>query len=253
MPRSTDDRAPGDAPRVLQAALNGDLGRGSHTAVPLTPEELVRDAVACVAAGADALHLHPRDDEGRETFEPTVVDAVVERVRLACGAPVGVSTGAWIDPDLERRVALIRRWTAPDYASVNVSEPGFELVLDALRTADVGVEAAVWSPGDVERLAIAGPQPHLVRILVEPVDPPPEHALRIVDEIHAALDGVGATAPRLQHADGASTWLVLRDAIRRGWSTRVGLEDVRTLPDGAPAPGNAALVAAARKVMIERS
>jgi uncharacterized protein (DUF849 family) len=239
------DLAPGGRPRILQAALNGDHDPAVHPAVPRSPDELVRDAVACVAAGADELHVHPRDDDGRETLESAVIDPVVARVRAACEAPVGVSTGAWIEPDLERRAALVRRWSVPDYASVNVSEPGFRRILDALREAGVGVEAGVWSVEDVERLAAAGPQPHLVRVLVEPVEAPPEHACTIVAEIHAALDRAGVGGPRLQHGDGAAAWLLVDDASRRGLSTRIGLEDVQTLPDGSPARDNAALVAAA--------
>ena len=43
------------------------------------------------------MHLHPRGEDGRERLD--VVDAVVVQVRDACGVPVGVSTGAWIEPD----------------------------------------------------------------------------------------------------------------------------------------------------------
>jgi uncharacterized protein (DUF849 family) len=38
---------------------------------------------------------------------------------------------------------------------------------------------------------------------------------------------------------------VLREAVRQGLDTRIGLEDTRTTPDGAVADGNAELVAAA--------
>jgi uncharacterized protein (DUF849 family) len=34
----------------------------------------------------------------------------------------------------------------------------------------------------------------------------------------------------------------VQDAIERGYNTRVGLEDMLHLPDGTPAPHNAALV-----------
>jgi len=70
---------------LLQAALNGDRTRDDHPAVPLSASELARDAAACVAAGAGAFHIHPRDDEGRETLDATVVDAVVGEVRAAVG------------------------------------------------------------------------------------------------------------------------------------------------------------------------
>jgi uncharacterized protein (DUF849 family) len=42
------------------------------------------------------------------------------------------------------------------------------------------------------------------------------------------------------------TWILIEDAVRRGLDTRVGLEDTLYLPDGSHAPGNAALVRAAR-------
>jgi len=55
---------------VLQAALNGDRTRAEHAAVPLSAAELARDAAACVAAGAGAIHLHPRDADARESVAP---------------------------------------------------------------------------------------------------------------------------------------------------------------------------------------
>ena len=119
---------------LLQAALNGPFGKDHHPTLPVSVQELARDGAACVAAGAQAIHLHPRDADGAERLDAQVVDAVVAAVRDACGVPVGVSTGAWIEPDLERRLELIAGWSAPDYASVNLSEDGAaETMRDAAR------------------------------------------------------------------------------------------------------------------------
>jgi uncharacterized protein (DUF849 family) len=231
---------------LLQASLNGDLTTAAHAAVPVSAEELARDAVACVEAGAGAIHLHPRDGDGRERLEADVVDAVVRRVRDACGVPVGVSTGAWIEPDLERRLALVRAWRAPDFTSVNLSEPGAGPVMRAVLDAGVGIEAGVWSVDDAERLAASGLGARVTRILVEPVGGRAAETLALVGDIHAALDRLGLTAPRLQHGDGEPTWPLLTDAIRRGLDTRIGLEDTVLEPDGRPTTGNPALVRAAR-------
>jgi uncharacterized protein (DUF849 family) len=231
---------------LLQAALNGRSTTTDHPAVPESPEALVRDAVACVAAGARAVHLHPRDPSGRETLEPAVVDEVVRRVREACGVPVGVTTAAWVEPSASWRVSLVKGWRAPDYASVNVSEEGWLEVARALLDAGVGVEAGVWSVQDAHALAASGLAGELTRVLVEPPEVPREEAVALVNMIHAALDAGGVLAPRLQHGDGDATWVLLQDAVRRGLDTRVGLEDTLRLPDGTPAPDNAALVAAAR-------
>ena len=92
---------------LLQAALNGPFGKDHHPKLPVSAAELARDGAACVAAGAQAIHLHPRDADGAERLDAQVVDAVVAAVRDACGVPVGVSTGAWIEPDLGRRLELI--------------------------------------------------------------------------------------------------------------------------------------------------
>ena len=70
---------------LLQAALNGPFGKDVHPALPVSAAELARDAAACVAAGAHAIHLHPRDADGAERLEAHVVDAVVAAVRDAAG------------------------------------------------------------------------------------------------------------------------------------------------------------------------
>jgi uncharacterized protein (DUF849 family) len=102
---------------------------------------------------------------------------------------------------------------------------------------------------DVHRFEQSGFAQDVERVSVELNTAPPynlsgdlaEHA----SQIHAALDDLGVTAPRLEHGDGEWTWPLVEDAFRRGWATRVGFEDSIYLPDGSVAADNAALVAAA--------
>jgi uncharacterized protein (DUF849 family) len=218
---------------LLQAALNGPLTKNDHPAVPITAAELARDAKACVEAGAGAIHMHPRDSEGRESLHVAVIDAVVKEVRAACGVPVGVSTGAWIEPDLSRRLALIGEWTEPDYASVNVSEDGSLEVMRALRKRGIGVEAGVWSVADARALKESSLAGDLTRILIEPVDVRASEAVALVAAIREAV-GDGSM---LQHGDGEATWILLEDAISNRIDTRIGLEDIQT-----DTSGNEALV-----------
>ena len=108
---------------IVQACLNGAREPGFHSRLPLTPEAMAADAVACLQAGAAELHMHPRGEDVVESL--AAVDATVTRVRAACpGTLVGGSTGAWIENDIERTRACILNWSVlPDYASVNLSEP----------------------------------------------------------------------------------------------------------------------------------
>jgi uncharacterized protein (DUF849 family) len=207
---------------LLQAALNGPFTKDDHPSMPVTAAELARDAKACVEAGAGAIHMHPRDGDGRESLDAAVIDATVREVRAACGVPVGVSTGAWIEPDLERRLELISAWSEPDYASVNVSVDGWQRVFRALRERGIGVEAGVWTREDARALTESGLAGDLTRVLVEPVDADPAGAVALVAAISDELTG-----PILQHGDGDATWILVEDAIRRGFDTRIGLEDTR--------------------------
>lgn len=238
---------------LVQGALNGSRRQNEWAAIPCSVAELMAPAIDCVGAGADSFHIHPRNEEGAETLEPETINAVVANVQIAAGRPVGVSTGAWIEPDLDRRVALIGGWSAPDYASVNISGDGSARMMTALLERTIGIEAGIFCVADVETLARSGLSDRLMRVLIEvgetEAGSDSDLALAEVAAIHAALDRAGITAPRLQHGDGAVTWAVLADARRRGLATRIGFEDTLVLPDGSAARDNAALVLAAARYL----
>ena len=228
---------------MLKACLNGGLRRHEHPAVPITPAEVAADAVRCEAGGAAAIHVHPRDEEGRETLDVEAVDATVAALKRACRElPVGVSTGAWIEPDPRARVAAIESWRVlPDFASVNAHEEGAERVAAALHARGIGVEAGLWTPAAVA--AYQGWRVPCVRLLLECMEPDEGDALA---NGRAMLAALGArSVPVLLHAEGPAVWAVLREATRLGLHARVGLEDTRMMPDGTMAPGNRALVEAA--------
>ena len=233
---------------MLQACPNGGRTRAEHPAVPVSPDELARAAAAAVAAGARSLHVHPRGGHGRESVDAADVGAAVSAIRRACpGVPLGVTTGAWIEPDPDRRRALVAAWSVrPDFASVNFSEAGAAELCAALAGIGVGVEAGVWSVEDVARFAAA--RPPVVRILVEAPEPDLAAAEANVAAIERALDAAGIDAPRLVHGQDAAAWPILVAAARRGRDVRIGFEDVLLLPDGRPARDNAELVAAAVSV-----
>ena len=243
---------------LIKACLNGAREPGSHPRLPVTPTDLAADAQACEEFGAGALHLHPRDAEGRESLVAADVAGAVAAVRRACPElPVGVTTGAWIVPEPQRRTDLMREWadldpeSRPDFASVNVSEFGWEQVADALLDAGIGVEAGIWEPEDPARLAASGLAPRMLRLLVEPQSVDPEAAMRTADTLLDALRPLAADATLLAHGREAAAWPVLEWALDRELDTRIGLEDTFELPDGNRTPDNAALLAAARTYLME--
>lgn len=242
---------------LIKACLNGDRRPGEHPALPLSPAELAEDARRVVDAGMGALHVHPRRPDGSETLE--AAGAAVSAVRAACpGVPVGVSTGAWIEPDVERRLALIESWGSlpdggrPDFASVNLSEPGAPEVCAALFDAGIGVEAGLWSPEDAQRLLEIGIAERCTRLLIELVrERTAEEARETAREIEALMDRAGVATPRLLHGEGSVCWAMLEYGLERGYDVRVGLEDTLTMPDSGLARDNTQLASAARDLTTQ--
>jgi uncharacterized protein (DUF849 family) len=240
----------------LKACLNGGRSREDHPAVPLTPAELAASAAAVADAGAEAVHLHPRGADGRESLRAADIAAAVIAVRQACPAtPVGVSTGLWITGgDPAARHSAVAAWAGlppaarPDFASVNLSEPGWAGLCGVLASAGIAAEAGVWSIADAEQLATAGQAVDWLRILVEIIDVPAGKAIAAADEVLHRLDELHAAIPRLLHGEGPACWPLIAHAGTLRLPTRIGLEDTTASPNGSAVSGNAELVKLALQI-----
>ncbi|QIN83610.1 aldolase [Rubrobacter tropicus] len=238
------DDARVDRPRLLQAALNGDR---EHPATPRTPEEIAAEARAAVDAGAASLHLHPYDGDGRETLSAGPCAAALRAVRAACpGVPISLSTSAAIEPDPDRRSALVAAWTdLPDLVTANQGEEGILELCDRLVARGVGIEAGLLSLDDARAFVASGIAPRCARAMVEPLDADPEDAVAHAEAIERALTESGVGLEQVHHGYGVASWAVNRRAVTRGHGIRTGLEDTAVLPDGRETSGNGELVAAA--------
>ncbi|QLG28725.1 3-keto-5-aminohexanoate cleavage protein [Halorarum halophilum] len=233
---------------LLQAALNG--GR-EHPAAPHTPEELAVEAHAAVAAGAESLHLHPYDENDRQTLAAEPCAEALRAVRNACPeVPISLSTSAGIEPDPERRYELIAAWTElPDLVTANQGEKGIHDLCELLVERGIGIEAGLLSLDDAHAFVTSGVAPRCERVMVEPLDPDPDDAVALAESIERTVDDGGIQLEQVHHGDGIASWAVNRRAVARGHGIRTGLEDTTALPDGRPAKDNGELVAAAASLL----
>ncbi len=234
---------------LIEAALNGGRNRSQHPAIPQSSDELAQAARESVAAGAGAIHFHVRGPDGRESLAPSDVAAAVRAVRGAIsGTPFGVSTGAWILKDAALRHKMVSEWDVlPDFASVNFKEEGAVELASLLASRGLGIEAGLSDALGTEILVTSGLAPRLLRILLEPQENSADSALANVNAIEAALKAGGVKLPLLLHGLDATAWELLDAAAARGYDTRVGFEDVLTLPSGVLAASNAELVGEAAR------
>jgi uncharacterized protein (DUF849 family) len=232
---------------LIKACLNGSREMGAHAALPLSPTELARAARSAVEAGAGALHIHPRRADGTQSFAAEDCGAAFAAVRASCpGTPMGGTTAAWIEPDVQRRQTLIQAWQIlPDFVSVNFNEAGTPELCTLLLAKGIGVEAGLTTIDDAHLLLTLGIANRCTRLLIEPEEQEIAAALTTVTAIERVLDDAGVQTPRLLHGFEASTWPLLDAALQRGYDTRIGLEDTLLLPDGRQARDNAQLVSVA--------
>ncbi|WP_327405210.1 3-keto-5-aminohexanoate cleavage protein [Streptomyces sp. NBC_01288] len=229
---------------MVQVCLNGAREAADGWMVPVSPGALADSAVEAVAAGATDIHLHPKSPCGHDTLSPRVLAVTLDAIRTRVPVPVGVTTGAWAEPDPAARVERVRGWTIlPDHASVNWHEPGAEEVATALLDRGVGVEAGIWSGTEgAARFAVSPLRARVLRVLAEVTDPDADTAEASARALLSDL-GNAHGRPVLLHGEDGGAWPVLRLAGRLGLATRIGLEDTLLLPDGERALSNAQLVA----------
>jgi uncharacterized protein (DUF849 family) len=260
---------------LIKAALNGGRSRAEHPAVPITPEELSLAARESVAAGAGAIHFHVRAADGRESLDPEDVAKALNMVRSAIpGTPVGISTGAWILRDARLRHEVVSGWKVlPDFASVNFNEEGALPLAELLLCRGIAVEIGLSDVEGTRAFVASGVQlshrqviaeimlseaevflptgigSRCLRVLLEPFESTAEAALATLEQIEGMLDAAGVDLPRVLHGLNQTAWDLIDEAAARGYDTRVGFEDILTLPDGQQAPSNAALVSEAARRM----
>src|SRR5215472_10311647 len=106
------ERTVADRIRRIKACLNGRRDPADHPAVPVTPVQLAAAAAAAASAGAEAVHVHPRGTDGRESLRAADVGAAVAAIRSASPrVPVGVPSGG--DLSAQSRTSAIIGATRP--------------------------------------------------------------------------------------------------------------------------------------------
>ena len=236
---------------MLKAAINGIRKKSVHPNIPVTDSEILNDIKSSLKAGADAIHFHVRDKEGNESLFTEDLNRIFSLLRKELPyAKLGISTGEWILPDSKKRIEVIKSWEMlPDFVSVNFDEEAAEEISEILIGKNIGVEAGISFPDEAEKFVKSKIAERCLRILIEPIEQDITEAEKNINEIELILNKSNNSIPRLLHGFDKIVWDLIKISVKRGHSTRVGLEDTLTLPDGKIAKSNAELVKETLKVL----
>jgi len=236
----------------MVAPTGARRGKADHPAVPLCLPEIVAEATACHRAGADALHLHVRDEEGRHSLDPGRYAEALAELRHALPAlPVQITTEAAGLFDVAAQADCVRA-LRPDWISLSVREMARDLP-EAKRlyaeAHDMGcrIQHILFDDADLDLLIawradgtiLAGPL-EVIHVLGRYADGLPSHPSQVAGRL-APLQG---QARQMLCAFGSQEHACLIEAARHGADLRVGFENSLTAPDGTPWADNAASVAA---------
>ncbi len=248
-----------DRPCMVMVAPNGARRtRRDHPGLPLTAEELAREASACADAGATALHFHVRDEDGNHSLDPRLCREWLDRLKVAIEGRmvVQITTEAVGRHTPQEQMALVRD-VRPEAVSIaprelfgEGGEPDPETVdfLEWLREEGISPQFILYAPEEVERFhelrragRIPQKQPFLLFVLGRYLDPGQVVSPRLLNRFLAVHD---RACPWAVCAFGREETACLLAAAAMGGHVRVGFENSLRHGNGAFARSNAERVQA---------
>ena len=238
---------------VTVAAVGAELTREQQPNLPLTPDELARDASACQAAGAAIYHLHVRDADGAPTMDVETFRKAHDAITSATDLIVQFTTGGAVGDSADARTAPLA--LGPEMAtlttgSVNFGDevflnpaPLMDRLYTQMRSRGTLPEFEIFDAG---MIANAG-------ALYERHEADHHRHFDLVLGVPGALPwGPGVIPFLVGLLPSGCTWSatgigrahlpVSREAIAMGGHVRTGFEDVRYYEPGRLAVSNAELV-----------
>lgn len=121
---------------IISCAVTGSIHTPSMSPyLPITPQEIAKEAIAAAQAGAAILHLHARNPvDGRPAFDPAVYRQFLPRIHAETDAVINITTGGSPTMTLDERLAAALDVSA-EMASCNMGSINFAIfpVLDKLK------------------------------------------------------------------------------------------------------------------------
>jgi uncharacterized protein (DUF849 family) len=113
---------------VITCAVTGAIHTPSMSPhIPITPEQIIADALGAAEAGAAILHLHARNPiDGRPDQTPEAFGRFLPRIKQQTNAAINITTGGSPFMRVEERVLPAKQF-APEVASLNMGSINFGL------------------------------------------------------------------------------------------------------------------------------
>ncbi|MGB8817008.1 MAG: 3-keto-5-aminohexanoate cleavage protein [Rhizobiaceae bacterium] len=115
-------------PVIITCAITGSIHTPTMSPyLPITPDQIVVEAVAAAEAGAAIIHLHARDPQtGLPSGDPALFMDFLPRIKARTDAVLNISTGGSSRMTLDQRLAPAKA-AKPEMCSLNMGSMNFGL------------------------------------------------------------------------------------------------------------------------------
>jgi uncharacterized protein (DUF849 family) len=113
---------------IITAALTGNITLPTQTPyLPLTPQQIIDDAVRAANAGAASVHIHGRDPKtARPTTDPAVYREIAAGIKARSNVIVCITTGGTATMTPEERAQVVPA-LKPELATFNMGSINFSI------------------------------------------------------------------------------------------------------------------------------
>lgn len=242
-------------PFIMVAPTGARRTRIDHPEMPVTLPQILESAAACHRAGAGAIHLHVREDDGGHSLDAgRYLEALAELAHALPDMAVQISTEAVGIFDVAAQLKCLKA-VAPKWASVSIREiarsPDLaDAVYGTCHDAGTKVQHILYGVDDIALLRdwqskglVRPDQSDVICVLgrytAGQVSQP--------SDLDPFLADLAPETPWMVCAFGPSEHACLHYAAQRGGTLRVGFENSLTHEDGVTHADNAASITALRQ------
>lgn len=110
---------------VITLAPTGMIPTKKETPhVPITPEEIARDAYEAYKLGVSIVHVHARDEQGRPTYRKEIFEKIFKEIRRKCPEVIiCATTSGRVHPQVEHRTEVLDVY--PEMATLTLGSLNF--------------------------------------------------------------------------------------------------------------------------------
>lgn len=239
-------------PFIMVAPNGARRGKDDHSCLPIAIPETVSTAAACYKAGAHALHLHVRDEQGIHSIDAGLYsEALAELERQVPELEIQITTEAAGIFDVEAQFDCLQT-LKPKWASISVREIARDKTLapklyDLCAEQGTKIQHILYDINDIEQLqqwqqqGTVKTQQNSVLFVLGRYTKGQSSSPQDLVPFRQALPDVNDW---MVCAFGPDEHLCLAEAVRQGGAVRVGFENSLFASDGTQHADNAASITA---------